>query len=64
MSFNPDIAEVRSRIATARAERAAGQAAGSAQRFIAASHRLRALETELDRLREQHVRSGASGRRA
>lgn len=64
MSFNPDIAAVRARIAEARAERAAGQAAGSERRYVAACFRLHALEVELDRLREQHIRSSASGRRA
>jgi hypothetical protein len=63
VSFNPDIAAVRARISEARAERAAGQAAGSEQRYIAACFRLDALEVELDRLREQHIRSNASGRR-
>ena len=44
MSFNPDIAAVRARIAEAQAERAAGQAAGSERRYIAACFRLQALE--------------------
>ncbi len=64
MSFDRDIAGVRARIVKAQADRDAGQASGSQQRYMTACFDLRALGAELDRLREQRVRSTASCRRS
>ena len=63
MSFDPDIANMQARVIRARAARDAGQASGSAAKYVSASSDLRRLEAELDRLREQRIRSTASCRR-
>jgi hypothetical protein len=64
LSFDHDIAGVRARIVKAQADRDAGQASGSQRKYLSACLDLRALGAELDRLREQRVRSTASCRRS
>jgi hypothetical protein len=64
LSFDHDIAGVRARMLKAQADRDASQASGSQQKYLSACFDLRALGAELDRLREQRVRSTASCRRS
>jgi hypothetical protein len=63
LSFDPEIGSLRARISRAIAERDAGQSCGSPQRYIAACQELQVLEAALERVREQRVRSAASGGR-
>jgi hypothetical protein len=63
VSFDPDIVNMRTRVVKARAARDAGQASGNIWKYVSACSDLQALEAELDRLREQRIRSTASCRR-
>jgi hypothetical protein len=60
MTFQEDIAELQARIAAARAERDAGQAAGQPQKYFDACCALERLERELEGLRQQGLRAFAS----
>lgn len=60
MTFQEEIAEVQARIAGARAERDAGQAAGQPQKYFGACCALERLERELEGLRQQGLRAFAS----
>ena len=60
MTFQEEIAEVQARIAGARAERDAGQAAGQPQKYFHACRALERLERELEGLRQQGLRAFAS----
>ena len=60
MTFQEEIAEVQARIAGARAERDAGQAAGQPQKYFDACCALERLERELEGLRQQGLRAFAS----
>jgi hypothetical protein len=59
MTFQEEIAELRSRIAAARAERDAGQATGMLENYFDACRRLEALERQLEGLRQQGLRAFA-----
>ncbi len=63
MSFDPEIANAWARVLKARAARAAGQVSGNQGKFLSACFDVQAQEAELDRLREQRIRSTASCRR-
>ena len=60
MTFQDEIAEVQARIAGARAERDAGQAAGQPHKYFDACRALERLERELEGLRQQGLRAFAS----
>ena len=57
MSFNSDIAAIRERLAAARAARDGCQAAGRREQYLRACGMVESLETELERLRRQGLRS-------
>ena len=56
MTLQDEIAELRARIAAARAERDSAQGSGAQTRYLDALHRLEGLERELEALRQQGVR--------
>ena len=59
MTFQEELAELRLRLAAARAERDAAQATGTQQNYFEACCRLETLERELEGLRQQGLRAFA-----
>jgi hypothetical protein len=57
MSVNVDIANMRARIARARCDREAWRTSGQQVKYLESYSRVEAMELELDRLRQQGLRS-------
>lgn len=64
MTFQDEIAQVRTRIAAALAERDSAQGAGARSRYLDAVYRLGGLERDLEALRQEGQRALARGVRA
>lgn len=62
MTLQEEIAAVRARIARAQAERDRWQAAGMQEKYLEAHAELEALETELERLRQEGLQATARNR--
>ena len=59
MAFDKDIAEIRVRLASARSARDGWRASGRQEKYLEAYFLVESLEAELDRLRQQGLRSRA-----
>jgi hypothetical protein len=57
MTFQDEIALLRTRIAAARAERDSAQGSGAQNRYLDAVHRLDGLERDLEALRQEGERA-------
>ena len=57
MSFNNDIAAIRTRLASARSAREGWRVSGSQQKYVEGHFLVASLEAELERLRQQGLRS-------
>ena len=56
MTLHDEIAGLRTRIASARAERDGAQGSGAQNRYLKAVHRLDGLERDLEALRQEGLR--------